>query len=201
MNIKMKLLSDAIFGNGMSIPGEEDISVQVDEKGFPYYRGGTFKGLFREELERYLDWTAEGTEDRDKEEWIKKEIARLLGEGGNDLPDLEDRLVFEDFCLSDKVKAKVLEEIPDNSAFVTGCLTNIRAFTKISSDGTAEKGSLRFARCVNKGLVFYSRIRCSEHDEDVVREVLSMIRWLGTMRNRGFGKVSFEEEKVQEVQA
>ena len=57
MKIKMELLSDTIFGNGMSIPGGEDISVLSDENGFPYYKGGTFKGIFREELERFLDWT------------------------------------------------------------------------------------------------------------------------------------------------
>ena len=28
-----------------------------DEHGFPYYKGGTFKGIFREELRNYLSWT------------------------------------------------------------------------------------------------------------------------------------------------
>ena len=53
----MELLSDAIFGNGMSVPGGEDISVLRDMYGFPYYKGSTFKGVFREELYRYLEWT------------------------------------------------------------------------------------------------------------------------------------------------
>ena len=57
MKIKMELLSDAIFGNGMSVPGGEDISVLRDMYGFPYYKGSTFKGVFREELYRYLEWT------------------------------------------------------------------------------------------------------------------------------------------------
>ena len=50
MKIKMELLSDAIFGNGMSVPGGEDISVLRDMYGFPYYKGSTFKGVFREEI-------------------------------------------------------------------------------------------------------------------------------------------------------
>ena len=50
MKIKMELLSDVIFGNGMSVPGGEDISVLCDSNGFPYYKGGTLKGIFREEL-------------------------------------------------------------------------------------------------------------------------------------------------------
>ena len=47
MKIKMELLSDTILGNGMSIPGAEDISVLHDEYGFPYYKGSTFKGVLR----------------------------------------------------------------------------------------------------------------------------------------------------------
>ena len=48
MIVKMKLMEDAIFGNGQSIPGEEDISLLRDENGFPYYKGSSFKGVFRE---------------------------------------------------------------------------------------------------------------------------------------------------------
>ena len=61
MKIKMTLLSDTIFGNGESIPGGEDISVLYDENGFPFFKGGTFKGIFREELSRLLKW--EGKEE------------------------------------------------------------------------------------------------------------------------------------------
>ena len=46
LKIKMQLISDVVFGNGMSIPGGEDISILCDEQGFPYYKGGTFKGIF-----------------------------------------------------------------------------------------------------------------------------------------------------------
>ena len=56
MPIKMKLLSDAIFGSGFSVPGDADIFPQVDDKGFPYMKGSTFKGVFRETLESYLMW-------------------------------------------------------------------------------------------------------------------------------------------------
>ena len=56
MLIQMKLLTDTVFGNGNSIPGGEDIAVLCDDNGFPYYRGSTFKGIFREELLRLLAW-------------------------------------------------------------------------------------------------------------------------------------------------
>ena len=41
MKVKMKLLSDTIFGNGQSIPGAEDIAVLHDRYGFPYYKGAS----------------------------------------------------------------------------------------------------------------------------------------------------------------
>lgn len=187
MKIRMQLLSDVIFGNGMSIPGGEDISVLCDENGFPYYKGGTFKGVFREALEQYLGWTM-GDSGR-----IEKELDRLLGKGGEDIVSRPEKLVFSDFHLSDYVKRQILKEV-DNGRERPGnvilyALTHQRTFTALSEDGAAAEGSLRSCRCVNKGLNFYSQVQCRQEDEELVAEVLSCIKWIGTMRNRGFGKV------------
>lgn len=181
VKIRMQLLSDAIFGNGMSIPGGEDISVLCDAGGFPYYKGGTFKGIFRETMEQYLEWTGRGRED----------IRRLLGVGGDDTVGNGSKLVFSDFQLSDYVKTCMLEEIGEGQrGQVLGALTHIRVFTAISEDGIVREGSLRRVRCINKGLNFYSEIKCGGEDKEMVSDILSCIKWIGTMRNRGFGKVS-----------
>jgi CRISPR-associated protein Csx10 len=45
------------------------------------------------------------------------------------------------------------------------------------------------ARCVNKDLIFYGSVICEEDDEAQVRDVLSLMKWIGTMRNRGFGHI------------
>lgn len=184
MKVRMQLISDVIFGNGGSIPGGEDISILSDENGFPYMKGGTFKGIFREEMGNYLAWTVS---DQTK---IDGELERLLGKGGHMGMQNEDRLIFSDFTLSDYVKNKVLSEIePGQEYMILDALSHTRMFTAISSDGIVEEGSLRQCRCVNKGLNFYSEIKCLPGDEGLVKEVLSMIKWVGTMRNRGFGKV------------
>lgn len=188
--IKMTLLSDTIFGNGMSVPGEEDISVLTDSRGFPFYKGSTFKGLLREEMGRYLEWS-----DLDGEI-----IKYLFGEGKSGEDDLEEerrRLVFSDFELSPYVRQVIYREIGDDSGKILDCLSNTRAFTRISEEGTADVGSLRYARCINQGLVFYSTITCAEADEQTVKEVLPFVKWIGTLRNRGFGYVSIEEEKPE----
>ena len=184
MKIRMQLMSDVVFGNGESIPGGEDISVLSDGNGFPYYKGGTFKGIFREEMENYLMWTLQG------EDQVKAEMIRLLGTGGDDSVLNLDKLVFSDFTLSDYVRQQILSEIGAGQKYtVLDALSHIRTFTAISSDGIVKDGSLRQCRCINKGLNLYSEIKCSPKDEQLVEEILSMIKWVGTMRSRGFGKV------------
>lgn len=187
--LKMTLLSDAIFGNGMSVPGEEDISVLTDQQGFPYYKGSTFKGVFREEVGRYIVWN---------KQFQDLNLTELFGEGrpGADSAGREERkLVFSDFVLSPHVREVILSEIGDNPAVILESLSNMRAFTRISENGTAAKGSLRYARCLNQGLVFYGAITCSENDIGFIEEVLQLVKWIGTLRNRGFGNVRVEVER------
>lgn len=184
MKIEMTLLSDAIFGNGMSVPGGEDISLLHDKNGFPYYKGTTFKGVFREELERYIEWTK-----------VARPIESILGTSTDN--STKGRFIFSDFTLSQDVKDAVLKEIGEGrTSDVLDSVSDLRTFTSINDNGVADEGSLRMARCVKKGLVFYSEIKCDKEDETWVEEVLGMIKWIGTMRNRGFGKVSIS--KVEE---
>lgn len=179
MKIKMKLLTDTIFGDGMSVPGGEDISVLHDAQGFPYFKGSSFKGIFREELERYLSWT--NAEDRDL-------VNTMLGKIGDE-DELCKKITFSDFELSDSVKNMILTEVESNPDIVLQSLTNLRTFTAIDMDGIVKTGSLRMARCVNKNLTFYSEIDCDKEQSKIIKEVLPLIKWIGSMRNRGFGKV------------
>ncbi|MEE0348645.1 MAG: RAMP superfamily CRISPR-associated protein [Lachnospiraceae bacterium] len=188
MKLKMELLSDVVFGNGMSIPGGEDISILCDGFGFPYYKGGTMKGIFREELIRYLNWTMDDTVA------IEQKVNCLLGKSGDAGLTETEKIIFSDFQLSENVKRKMLEEIGEqNPQIITNSLSHIRTFTKLSEDGMTEHGSLRNLRCINKGLYFYSDVICPPEEEKLVLEVLQMIKWIGSMRNRGFGKVRIQK--------
>ena len=184
MKIKMKLLSDIVFGSGMSVPGGENIAVLCDEYGFPYYKGSTFKGVFREEMARYLGWSMGSPEK------VEKKLHSLFGQSGDDGSGNFEKLVFSEFVLSENVREAVLKEIgTENPELVTDCLSHLRTFTRLSGEGMADKGSLRNCRCVNKNLVSYSEVSCADEDEKLIRDVLSMVKWIGSMRNRGFGKV------------
>lgn len=79
--IEMTLQSDAVFGNGLSIPGGEDIATQMDDAGFPYLKGNTFKGIFREELINLLSWTGKDT-GRDRPYRLHSDGRRRFGTSG-----------------------------------------------------------------------------------------------------------------------
>ena len=60
MKIRMELLSDAIFGNGMSIPGGEDILREVrlrvySEKNCSVIMSGRENQIQRKKLRYFLD--------------------------------------------------------------------------------------------------------------------------------------------------
>ncbi len=188
MKIQMQLLSDTIFGNGMSIPGGEDISTLKDDQGFPYYKGSSLKGIFREEAQNLC--LAKGME----ESAVKPLISELLGEGGDDLPS-DEKLAFSDMRIPDPVKTEICREIGDSPDKVFRALTHVRTFTALDENGIVKEGSLRSACCANKGCWYEGEIICPKDKEDFVKEVLACIKWIGTMRNRGFGKVCFSWEE------
>lgn len=187
MRIYMELLSDAIFGNGLSIPGGEDISVVCDEQGFPFFRGSTLKGVFREELLNLLVW--KGCTRKE----AQREAGSLLGESGDDYHD--EKILFGDFTVPETVKMFVLQETGDNPDAVLESFTHLRTFTALDDSGCVKEGSLRTARCVNRGIVLEGRILCGTAQEELVAETLSFVKAVGTMRNRGFGAVRLRAER------
>lgn len=180
--IEITLQSDAVFGNGLSMPGGEDIATQMDDQGFPYLKGNTLKGLFREELINLLAWTG-----KEKEE-IDRIVCTLMGEGGSEQIDESRKVRFSDLTLHPELRKAVEEETADVSEHIA-MFTYTRDFTSLEN-GMAKEGSLRQCRCVKSGLHFYGTCVCDALDETLVKEVLDLIKWVGTMRNRGFGKVS-----------
>ena len=101
--VHMQLESDTIFGNGMSMPGGEDICVQTDSRGFPFLKGSTLKGIFREELMNYLTWI------KKPEKEASDMVRDLMGESGSDDTVCLHKLVFSDLTLHPDVIAGIEE--------------------------------------------------------------------------------------------
>lgn len=188
--IEMTLLADAVFGNGLSIPGGEDIATQMDDQGFPYLKGNTLKGMFREELINLLGWTGKDEKETDET------VCTLMGEGGSEQLDETRKVRFSDLVINPELR-KTVEEETDDLAEHIAMFTYTRDFTSLE-DGMAKEGSLRQCRTVKSGLHFYGTCYCAKEDAELVKEILSLIKWVGTMRNRGFGKVSIVVEEQYE---
>lgn len=187
--IEMCLDSDAIFGSGMSMPGGEDICVLVDEHGFPYMKGSTWKGIFREELINLLVW------EQKSEQEIAETVKALMGESGSNDTSFRRQLIFSDLMLHPQVREAILEDSDITEKEIQEMFTYNRTFTSLE-DGMAKKGSLRIARCVQKGYHFYGICTCMPGDEDLVKETLQLIKHVGTMRSRGFGHVTVRGEVI-----
>lgn len=172
VELNMKLLSDAIFSSGNSIPGGEDIALRLDINGEPVLPGTTFKGLLRESVTNILCWTGRGGENT---------LSALFGEDTREEQDLSHRLIFSDFRL---------KEVKDPNA----CF-GLRTFTKLSDEGVVETGTLRMAACLNRGLEFQSTLLCHRDDFDLVEMAVRAIQWVGLLRNRGFGHVCITARK------
>ena len=189
MKVAMKLLSDVIFGSGISVPGGEDVAVLQDESGFPYYKGNTFKGVFREEYENYLMLVGTGKQE------AQNRIRLLFGKPG-ECQEREGKLRFSDFTLSPFVKRQVLAQGLDRQQVLEAC-TYVRVMTAIGEEGQARDDSLRSCRCIKKGMSFYGEILFDRADPELageLTEVLRMVKWLGTSRTRGLGKVKLIPE-------
>lgn len=174
--VTMVLLSDTIFGSGHSIPGGEDIAVRKDRNGYPFLAGETFKGLLRSEVENWLDWT--------QPERKEQVLLALFGESGCWTGNNASSPVF--------VTPFALQNGP---AAPEDCFSE-RAFTAMEQ-GIVKRGSLRLASCVLRGLCFSGTVTCETEDDSLLSlldSALRCIKFVGTNRNRGFGRVRVQPE-------
>lgn len=173
LRVTMELLSDTIFGSGFSIPGGEDIAVCRDDAGYPYLKGTTFKGLLRESLHNWLAWTDGEAAEADT----------LLGaEGWSGTADGR-RVQLTELTLEQP-------PAPPEDCFST------RIFTSMEN-GVAKAGTLRMATCICAGARFVGEVTCSEEDAPLLTDALHAIKWAGTMRSRGFGRVWIAAEPAE----
>lgn len=163
--IRMELLSDTLFGSGLSLSGGADLSAKRDGSGFPYVSGATFKGLLRESMEDLLCWSGADHTLADI----------LLGQAGYAGLESPRRV---------KLTALTLVNPPADPA---ACYQE-RTFTALEQ-GVVKSASLRSASCVARGQVFEGLLSCQEADSELLIQAVENIRYVGTHRSRGLGHV------------
>jgi CRISPR/Cas system CSM-associated protein Csm3 (group 7 of RAMP superfamily) len=186
--IRIKLLSESIFGNGTSESSGVDIDILRDDIGVPYFKGKTFKGKLRQEIHALKEYISYFSKNK-----YEKIVEGLLGkEGEFD----SNTLKFSNCVISNFVHSN-LEYGIENRKFtkedVLNALTEIRTFTSLDENGVPQKHSLRKARVIKKGLILYCNVECqrdlSNSEKGILSAGVAALRNLGTMESRGKGNV------------
>lgn len=202
--LKIKLLSDTIFSGGESIVSISDIDELYDEYKIPYYKGKSIKGNIRESADLIIENQMEFNKEKAES---NKEISRTLFGKKFDYSDKNKEsyrddqtqgiLKFENASLEEDLRENLKYLVDKNiitKEEVINSLTDIRYATKIDRHtGTAQKGSLRSMRVLNRDIIFTSNIYCERKlTEDELGLLLCAVkttRHLGTLRSRGKGNV------------
>lgn len=185
--IEVKLLTEAIFGSGHSIPGSVDLEIVYDEYGFPYMNAKTFKGNFRDIMSNMLDLIGRGKYGYLEDDLLGKENSGL---------DSWKNLKFSDCMIAENIRNILIygvEEGTINPLEIKEALTDVRSFTSVEDDGSYIQGSLRQFRVIKKDLKFIVNIHCerelSQDELGILAITCSALRHIGSMRTRGKGGV------------
>lgn len=196
MKIEIELLSPLQLSSGREDIIHDSDAVH-DSYGVPYFPGKRLKGLLYESALELVEMGAK---------FNKRDIDILFGNIG------ETRIRIDNFYLKGSTEAEEAEDAekirsswsylenkyPEifNTENVWQSYTEVRHQTKIDeATGTAEDKSLRNMRVVQKGLAFVGDIYLLANanrindDESIVDQALLNLRFAGSKRNRGFGRI------------
>ena len=203
--IKIKLLTDTVFGSGYSVPGFVDSDVLYDDYGFPYINGKTLKGKLGEMATVFVNMTDSVGELKEYNSIFQQKKDKLL-EVSHDYN--HDKLKFSDCEMSKDVRTYFklyMQDAGIASNNILEALTHIETLTSIDYDrGVAKKNSLRNYRIINNGLSFYSQIYSptylDEEEKIILASACSLLRHLGSYETKGKGHVEtslfFKEKDV-----
>jgi len=179
--MQITLLSDTLIGNADGYGAIIDKDSVFDEVGLPIIPGKRIKGIMREQAELYTQF------------WEEISVKEMFGDIG--LTDkTTEYLSVSSFTVSDyeanKAYLKYLIQKGEISrSEVIGYFTTLRMMTRIDDDGTAADTSLRTIRVLNKGLVFTGELHFDPLQETDFKNIVSLTRRIGSMRNRGLGHI------------
>ncbi len=182
-----------------------DADVVFHNTGFPIIPARRLKGMLKESMEEILEIYGK------PESEVKAVITNLFGESGK--ATYEGKLLFHNLMLPDW--EQIAKEVATNAAcdafkpnFIKTYFTAEIQQTAIGREGekgeiegVAKKRSLRNYRVIKpevsfEGLLETTTQLTQEEDTFLKRAVLNL-RYAGTRRNRGFGKVKCKIETLQ----
>ena len=196
MKIKINTLSPLLSASGEST-ALIDADVKYDKNGFPFIQAKTFKGLLRESAIEVCEILCDPASGANIES-----VNLLFGEAGK---ENSGSLSFNNLVIENY--KSIIEELTNHRNFLDpeftkNYLTESRQQTTMEG-GIAKPKSLRSYRLIKQGTQFETTIENVPYaHEGFILNALLNLRYLGTRRNRGFGKIaitvlgSVENEKV-----
>ena len=193
--IKITLESDTLTGSGEGFGAVIDNDIVFDHLGLPYIPAKRIKGCLRqsaEEVNDMLELSKIGE---------RFDIDSIFGEPGCEesapvffhnlhLTGYENFRSWLKYYLDQKEWKQFL-----SPEIILDYFTTLRQQTAIDEEGKALPHALRTSRILRKGNSFFGEINFISDDEHMI-EALNLacrnLRYIGTRRNRGFGRVTCE---------
>jgi len=194
--IILKTLSDTLIGSGKSSGTIIDSDIVFDSHCLPYIPAKRIKGLFRNAAQDLA--TFKGFKELTELTRIPDLKFGNIGEN-----DPNPKIIFENLELQDKDNIAIwlnylTEQFPylANTLIIKEYFTELRAQTAIDKDThIAKEHSLRTSRVLKRGFTFEGALILNAPSQEVetyLAAICFYIKRIGTMRNRGFGKVKID---------
>lgn len=193
-----KIFSITVVSESFLLAGSGEGSALIDAdivyhaSGFPMLPARRIKGLLKESVQEIMEIM--GLEDGA----IDAGLVNLFGKSGNERPT--GKLQFNNLYIHDwdiiktgfetKLKEQPFALSPDN---IRRYFTTEVQQTALDNEGIAKHRSLRNYRVLNPGYSFSGSINIigelTEKEEKWLQLATDNLRYAGTRRNRGFGKI------------
>ena len=179
MDITYKIQFHSLWhcGSGLSAGADVDNLVVKDKQGMPFVPGKTMKGLIREAVEDYIDFTHDESNEK-----LKEETFGIEGE-------LTGVAYFGDATLGPHEYKNIVATQSQQYLY-----TKITT-TAIEEDGTAQDHSLRSMEavvpCTLEGVIR----NVPEDMGAIICKSLGLIKRIGQKRNRGLGRCDVSVKK------
>ena len=197
--MKIQLLSETLIGAAEGFGAIIDKDSVFDEVGLPIVPGKRVKGILREQANLlksngYLH--------------IQPEV--LFGTAGLTNKSVEylsvSNFLLPDYEMNKNYLKYLIHKNKISRSEVIEHFTSLRIMTSIE-DGIAEDTSLRTFRVVKKGLIFTGELTFDPAHFIDFKNIVSLTRRIGSMRNRGLGhikcmliqKSNFQVEPVKSI--
>ena len=173
-------------GSGLAAGADVDALVIKDQEGMPFIPGKTMKGLIREAVEDYLQYSHESNET----------IIAVEKAFGNPASSSSLEVKGEAFFTNAEIKDDLRNDII-NAELQKFLFTNI-ASTAIDKNGIALENSLRRIEVTVPCELTGKIISIDESLKSVIDKSLDLIKRLGVNRNRGLGRCTISIKGKEE---